>query len=62
MEDFYRIRRLPPYVFEVVNRANAAARNVGADISGPHIRRVLAAYVDSFERILGAPSGSLSVN
>jgi AcrR family transcriptional regulator len=36
--------------------------NVGADISGPHIRRVLAAYVDAFERILGAPSGSLSVN
>jgi alanine-synthesizing transaminase len=32
MEDFYRIRRLPPYVFEVVNRAKAAARNGGADI------------------------------
>jgi alanine-synthesizing transaminase len=32
MEDFYRIRRLPPYVFEVVNRAKAAARNCGADI------------------------------
>jgi alanine-synthesizing transaminase len=32
MEDFYRIRRLPPYVFEVVNRAKAAARNAGADI------------------------------
>src|ERR1041385_4546749 len=32
MEDFYRIRRLPPYVFETVNRAKAAARNVGADI------------------------------
>ena len=32
MEDFYRIRRLPPYVFEVVNRAKAAARNSGADI------------------------------
>jgi alanine-synthesizing transaminase len=32
MEEFYRIRRLPPYVFEVVNRAKAAARNNGADI------------------------------
>jgi len=32
MEDFYRIRRLPPYVFEQVNRAKAAARNSGADI------------------------------
>src|SRR3954454_12336799 len=32
MEDFYRIRRLPPYVFEEVNRAKAAARNDGADI------------------------------
>jgi AcrR family transcriptional regulator len=41
--------------------AIAADGNVGADISGPHIRRVLAAYVDSFERILGAPSGSLSL-
>lgn len=32
MNDFYRIRRLPPYVFEQVNRAKAAARNAGADI------------------------------
>jgi alanine-synthesizing transaminase len=32
MEDFHRIRRLPPYVFEQVNRAKAAARNAGADI------------------------------
>jgi alanine-synthesizing transaminase len=32
MDDFYRIRRLPPYVFEQVNRAKAAARNAGADI------------------------------
>ncbi len=32
MEEFYRIRRLPPYVFEQVNRAKAAARNSGADI------------------------------
>src|SRR5581483_8591205 len=32
MEEFHRIRRLPPYVFEVVNRAKATARNDGADI------------------------------
>src|SRR5499433_693106 len=32
MEEFYRIRRLPPYLFEQVNRAKAAARNAGADI------------------------------
>src|SRR6186713_1780321 len=32
MEEFYRIRRLPPYVFETVNRAKATARNAGADI------------------------------
>ena len=32
MDDFYRIRRLPPYVFEQVNRVKAAARNAGVDI------------------------------
>src|SRR5690349_15255580 len=32
MEESFRIRRLPPYVFEQVNRAKAAARNAGADI------------------------------
>jgi alanine-synthesizing transaminase len=32
MDEFYRIRRLPPYVFETVNRAKAVARNEGADI------------------------------
>jgi alanine-synthesizing transaminase len=32
MEEFHRIRRLPPYVFEQVNRAKAVARNEGADI------------------------------
>ena len=32
MEEFHRIRRLPPYVFEQVNRAKAAARTAGADI------------------------------
>ena len=32
MEEFHRIRRLPPYVFEQVNRVKAEARNAGADI------------------------------
>ena len=32
MSDFHRVRRLPPYVFEQVNRLKAAARNAGADI------------------------------
>jgi alanine-synthesizing transaminase len=32
MDEFYRIRRLPPYVFEEVNKAKAKARNDGADI------------------------------
>ena len=31
MEEFHRIRRLPPYVFEQVNRAKAAARNRAAE-------------------------------
>ncbi|WP_293950183.1 LL-diaminopimelate aminotransferase [Sneathiella sp.] len=30
--DFHRIKRLPPYVFEEVNRMKAAARAAGADI------------------------------
>ena len=32
MSDFHRVRRLPPYVFEQVNRLKATARNAGADI------------------------------
>jgi alanine-synthesizing transaminase len=32
MSDFYRIKRLPPYVFEQVNRLKAQARTGGADI------------------------------
>jgi alanine-synthesizing transaminase len=32
MDEFYRIRRLPPYVFEGVNKVKAVARNGGADI------------------------------
>ncbi|MBK8457032.1 MAG: LL-diaminopimelate aminotransferase [Phyllobacteriaceae bacterium] len=32
MDDFHKVRRLPPYVFEQVNRLKAAARANGADI------------------------------
>lgn len=32
MEEFHKVRRLPPYVFEEVNRLKAAARARGADI------------------------------
>ena len=32
LDDFHRIRRLPPYVFEEVNRLKAKARADGADI------------------------------
>ena len=32
MEEFHKVRRLPPYVFEQVNRLKAAARADGADI------------------------------
>jgi alanine-synthesizing transaminase len=32
MEEFRRIRRLPPYVFNIVNELKAAARARGEDI------------------------------
>ncbi len=32
MDDFHRIRRLPPYVFEQVNRLKKQLRDRGADI------------------------------
>ena len=32
IEDFHRIKRLPPYVFAEVNRLKAQARANGADI------------------------------
>ncbi|WP_127523308.1 LL-diaminopimelate aminotransferase [Mesorhizobium sp. Z1-4] len=32
MEEFHKVRRLPPYVFEQVNRLKASARASGADI------------------------------
>ena len=32
MEEFHKVRRLPPYVFEQVNRLKASARAAGKDI------------------------------
>src|SRR5271154_6075859 len=32
LNDFHRIRRLPPYVFAEVNRLKAAARAAGRDV------------------------------
>ncbi len=34
-EEFHKVRRLPPYVFEQVNRLKASARAAGADIIDP---------------------------
>lgn len=59
MEEFHRIRRLPPYVFEQVNRAKAVARNAGADIidlgmgnpdlpAPPHV-------VEKIKEVIGKP-------
>src|ERR1700683_1958027 len=59
MEDFYRIRRLPPYVFEEVNRAKAAARNGGADIvdlgMGNPDLPAPAHVIDKLKETLGKP-------
>jgi alanine-synthesizing transaminase len=59
MEDFYRIRRLPPYVFEVVNRAKATARNAGADIidlgMGNPDLPAPAHVIEKFKDVLGKP-------
>ena len=55
MEEFHKVRRLPPYVFEQVNRLKAAARAEGADIidlgmgnprSSPRPRRSSTSWVD----------------
>ncbi len=59
MEDFYRIRRLPPYVFEVVNRAKATARNAGADIidlgMGNPDLSAPAHVIEKVKEVLGKP-------
>src|ERR671925_1924847 len=59
MDEFHRIRRLPPYVFEQVNRAKAQARTAGADIidlgmgnpdlpAPPHV-------IEKLKEVLGKP-------
>jgi len=59
MEEFYRIRRLPPYVFETVNRAKATARNGGADIidlgMGNPDLPAPAHVVEKLKEVLGKP-------
>jgi AcrR family transcriptional regulator len=41
--------------------AIAADGSTGADLEGPHIQGMLAAYIQAFERILGARAGSLAI-
>ena len=36
MEEFYRIKRLPPYVFNIVTDLKTAARKRGEDIIDLH--------------------------
>jgi alanine-synthesizing transaminase len=59
MEEFHRIRRLPPYVFEQVNRAKAAARNAGADIidlgMGNPDLPAPAHVIDKLREVVGKP-------
>src|SRR5512135_2278237 len=59
MEEFYRIRRLPPYVFEEVNKAKAKARNAGADIidlgMGNPDLPAPAHVIDKLKETLGKP-------
>jgi alanine-synthesizing transaminase len=59
MDVFYRIRRLPPYVFEEVNLAKARARNAGADIidlgMGNPDLPAPAHVIDKLKETLGKP-------
>ena len=36
MEEFARIKRLPPYVFNITGELKAAARKRGEDVTGGH--------------------------
>ena len=59
MEEFYRVRRLPPYVFEQVNRAKALARAAGADIidlgMGNPDLPAPAHVIEKLKEVLGKP-------
>ena len=63
MEEFYRIRRLPPYVFEEVNKAKARARNQGADIIDLGMGNIKAASGDVMQfRVIPANPVVFSTN
>ena len=59
MEEVYRVRRLPPYVFEQVNRAKALARTAGADIidlgMGNPDLPAPAHVIEKLKEVLGKP-------
>jgi alanine-synthesizing transaminase len=59
MDEFYRIRRLPPYVFEQVNRVRMAARNAGTDIidlgMGNPDQQAPQHVIDKLKETLGKP-------
>ena len=60
MEEFYRVRRLPPYVFEEVNKAKTKARNAGADIidlgmGNPDDLSAPAHVIEKLKETLGKP-------
>src|SRR5258708_8418061 len=59
MDDFHRIRRLPPYVFEEVNKAKAKARNAGADSTdlgmGNRDLPAAAHVIEKLKETLGKP-------
>ena len=48
------------HLADAIIDAIAADRSAGVDTSGSHAEDVLSAYVKAFERILGAPAGSLA--
>lgn len=60
MEEFHKVRRLPQYVFEQVNRLKASARAAGADIIDlgmgnpdlPTQRRLSTSFAKSFRTLV----------
>jgi hypothetical protein len=48
------------YLADAFIDAIEADGGLGADVRGTNIQGVLAAYFQAFERILGAPTGSLA--
>ena len=62
MEEFYKIRRLPPYIFDGINKAKTLARNSGVDIidlgMGNPDLPAPAGVVDKMIETLGKPRTS----